>query len=186
MSAETDAVKTVAGLMALAARTAPKACGLDSLTIEVATDKEKEKIAEKMIALAKENGMDFFRINGEQVRSSEALVLIGVNGGQTLGLNCGGCGCASCAKMAKAFRAAKEHKTDYPGPNCVFKVSDLGIAVGSAVKTASIHNADNRIMYTAGLAAMKLGLLKGCTIVYGIPLKSSGKSIFFDVPMEHK
>ena len=186
MSAETDAVKTVAGLMALAARTAPKACGLDSLAIEVLAGKEKDQISAKMIALAKENGMDFFRINGEQVKASEALVLIGVNGGKNLGLNCGGCGCASCAEMTKAFRAKKAAATDYPGPNCVFKVSDLGIAVGSAVKTASIHNADNRIMYTAGLAAMKLGMMKECTIIYGIPLKSSGKNIFFDVPMGHE
>jgi uncharacterized ferredoxin-like protein len=185
MSAETEAVKTVAGLMALAARTAPKAVGLDSLVIEVVTSKDQEKIAAKMISIAKETGMDFFRTNGEQVAASDALVLIGVAGQKTLGLNCGGCGFASCAEMAKAHAAAKSRKADFPGPNCVFKVSDLGIAVGSAVKTAGIHNADNRIMYSAGVAAMRLGILKGCTMAYGIPLKSSGKNIFFDVPLGH-
>ncbi len=35
MTTESDAVKTVAGLMTLAARTAPKACGLDSIKIDV-------------------------------------------------------------------------------------------------------------------------------------------------------
>jgi uncharacterized ferredoxin-like protein len=65
------------------------------------------------------------------------------------------------------------------------KISDLGIAVGSAVKTAGIHNVDNRIMFTAGVAAMELGIMKGCSVVYGIPLKASGKSIFFDVPLKH-
>jgi uncharacterized ferredoxin-like protein len=138
-----------------------------------------------MIQMAKETGMDFFRTNGEQVKASEALVLIGVAGQKPLGLNCGGCGHATCAEMAKACKAAKSRKTDYAGPNCVFKVTDLGIAVGSAAKTASIHNADNRIMYSAGVAAMQLGIIKGCSMVYGIPLKASGKSIFFDVPMTH-
>jgi uncharacterized ferredoxin-like protein len=185
MSAETEAVKTVAGLMALAARTAPKAVGLDSIAIEVITGKDQEKIAAKMIEIAKETGMDFFRTNGEQVRASEALVLIGVAGQKALGLNCGGCGHATCAEMTKAVAAAKGHKTDYAGPNCVIKVTDLGIAVGSAAKTASIHNADNRIMYSAGVAAMKLGIIKGCSIVYGIPLKASGQNIFFAAPMEH-
>jgi len=185
MSAETEAVKTVAGLMALAARTAPKAVGLDSIVIEVVTGKDQEKIAVKMIQMAKETGMDFFRTNGEQVKESEALVLIGVAGQKALGLNCGGCGYATCAEMTKAITAAKAHKTDYAGPNCAIKVTDLGIAVGSAVKTASIHNADNRIMYSAGVAAMKLKIIKGCSMVYGIPLKASGKSIFFDVPMSH-
>jgi uncharacterized ferredoxin-like protein len=87
--------------------------------------------------------------------------------------------------MTKAGAAAKSHKTHYAGPNCMFKVTDLGIAVGSAVKTASMHNADNRVMYSAGVAAMKLGIIKNCSIVYGIPLKASGKNIFFDVAMKH-
>lgn len=45
MSAESDAVKTVAGLMALAARTAPKACGIDSIEISIIAGKEQENSA---------------------------------------------------------------------------------------------------------------------------------------------
>ena len=185
MSGETEAVKTVAGLMALAARTAPKAVGLDSITIEIVTGKDQEMIAEKMIQIAAETDMDFFRINGEQVKVSDATFLIGVSGGKPLGLNCGGCGYVSCKDMEIASAAAKANKTDYKGPNCVFKVTDLGIAVGSAVKTASIHNVDNRVMYSAGVAVMKLGMFKGCSIVYGIPLKASGKNIYFAAAIEH-
>jgi uncharacterized ferredoxin-like protein len=185
MSYESEAVKTVAGLMALAARTAPKAVGLDSLVIGVAGAKDQEKIAAGMIRIATETGMDFFRTNGEQVRASDALVLIGVAGQKPLGLNCGGCGYATCAEMAQAGEKAKSHKTAYAGPNCVFKVTDLGIAVGSAAKTAGIHNADNRIMYSAGVAAMRLGILKGCSMAYGIPLKASGQNIYFATPVEH-
>jgi uncharacterized ferredoxin-like protein len=59
-------------------------------------------------------------------------------------------------------------------------MTDLGIALGSAVKTASIHNVDNRVMYSAGVTALSLGLLEECTVAYGIPLKASGKNIFFD------
>jgi uncharacterized ferredoxin-like protein len=185
MSIEVEAVKTVAGLMALAARTAPKAVGLDSITIEIVTGKEQEKIGDKMLQIAAKTGMDFFRINGEQVKISDAIVLIGVSGGKGLGLNCGACGFKTCNELAKANAAAKGGKTDFKGPNCVFKVTDLGIAVGSAAKTASMHNVDNRVMYSAGVAAMKLGRMKKCSIVYGIPLKASGKSVFFDVQMEH-
>ena len=186
MSAEAEAVKTVAGLMALAARTAPKAVGIDSIVIEIVTGKNKEKIAVEMIRIGKETGMDFFRVNGEQVAASEALILIGVGGQKPLGLNCGGCGFSTCDAMAKASAAATiTHTTDYAGPNCVFKVTDLGIAVGSAAKTASIHNADNRIMYSAGVAAMKLGVIRDCSIVYGIPLKASGQNIFFAAAAGH-
>lgn len=185
MTSESDAVKTVAGLMALAARTAPKACGLDSIKIEVLAGKEQKALGDAMIAAAKETGMEFLRINGEQVKASDATVLIGVEGQKTLGINCGGCGYASCAEMAKAQKGRKNKGSAYAGPNCVLKISDLGIAVGSAAKTASLHNVDNRIMYTAGFVALKAGHLKGCSVAYGIPLKASGKNIYFDVQFGH-
>ena len=57
---------------------------------------------------------------------------------------------------------------------------DLGIAVGSAVKTASILNVDNRIMFSVGVAALELGILKNSDIALGIPLSAYGKNIYFD------
>lgn len=59
------------------------------------------------------------------------------------------------------------------------KLIDLGIAIGSAVKVASELNIDNRIMYSVGLSAMEMGLLKADDI-QGIPLSIKGKNIFFD------
>ena len=181
MTIESDAVKDVAGLMALSARTAPKAVGLDSIKVQVLTGKDQDKLSKQMIKMGKEVKIDFFRNNGEQVKASDATLLIGVEGQKALGANCGGCGYATCAEMAKAVKAGKNKKTLYPGPNCVLKISDLGIAVGSAVKTAGIHNVDNRIMFSAGVVALQLGMLKGCSVAYGIPLKASGKNIFWDM-----
>ena len=59
------------------------------------------------------------------------------------------------------------------------KLVDLGIAVGSAVKTASIHNADNRIMLSVGETARQMELLDG-DYMLGIPISIKGKNIFFD------
>ena len=59
------------------------------------------------------------------------------------------------------------------------KLIDLGLALGSAVKVASELNVDNRIMHSAGDAAMKMGLLRADEII-GIPLSIKGKNIFFD------
>ncbi|MCK4953458.1 ferredoxin [Candidatus Bathyarchaeota archaeon] len=60
----------------------------------------------------------------------------------------------------------------------IMKLIDLGIAIGSAVKTASILNIDNRIMFSAGRAAEKMGIIEGK--IQGIPLSVKGKNIFFD------
>lgn len=181
MTVESEAVKSVAGLMALSARTAPKAVGLDSIKVDVLTGKEQDKLANEMITQSKELKIDFFRINGEQVKKSDATLLIGVEGRTPLGVNCGGCGYATCAEMVKAAKVKKSRKALYAGPNCVLKISDLGIAVGSAVKTAGIHNVDNRVMFSAGVVAIQLGMLKGCSVAYGIPLKASGKNIYWDM-----
>jgi uncharacterized ferredoxin-like protein len=64
---------------------------------------------------------------------------------------------------------------------CVFAISDLGIAVGSAVSIAADHRADNRIMYSAAMSAIQLGFFSPeIKMAYAIPLSASGKSPFFD------
>ncbi len=67
----------------------------------------------------------------------------------------------------------------FKGPHCALRQIDLGIALGSAVKTASMHNVDTRIMYSVGAIARKLGLTQS-DVVMGIPLALTGKSVFFD------
>lgn len=60
-----------------------------------------------------------------------------------------------------------------------YKLIDLGIALGSAAKTASEMNVDNRIMLSVGMAAQELKILDA-EVVLGIPLSIRGKNIFFD------
>ncbi len=55
----------------------------------------------------------------------------------------------------------------------------MGIALGSAVETASLLNIDNRIMYRSGVVARGMNLVDW-DFVMGIPLSVSGKNIFFD------
>ncbi|MDI3312576.1 MAG: DUF2148 domain-containing protein, partial [Thermoanaerobacterium sp.] len=68
---------------------------------------------------------------------------------------------------------------EFDGPMCAWRLIDLGIAIGSAVKTASMLNVDNRIMYRIGISAKRLNLIDG-EIVVGIPLSATGKNIYFD------
>ena len=52
----------------------------------------------------------------------------------------------------------------------------------TAVSVAASHHVDNRIMFSAGKAALNLNLFDDnqVKIAYGIPLSVSGKSPFFD------
>jgi len=177
-SIEKSAVETVAGLMALSARTAPKAKGQDALVIRVLAGEEVKALARGMDALGTDRNIRFFLRDAGNMAESDACLLIGTRREPTAGLDCGACGFASCAGMLAEDPG--KNKTLFAGPNCAVRMADLGIALGSAVKTASLHNVDNRVMYSAGVTAIALGLLEDCTVAYGIPLKASGKNIFFD------
>jgi uncharacterized ferredoxin-like protein len=174
---ERDAILNVAKLMQAAARTAPKTAGLDDILTLVVYGEEKDSIAEKMDEIAQERGIEGFKRDAKNVRDSDVVVLIGVRGGKSIGFNCGACGYNTCLEFEEAVRKAGQ---DFVGPTCLFKALDLGIALGSAVKIASILNIDNRIMYRIGTAALKLNLMPEATVVMGIPLSAKGKNIYFD------
>ncbi|MDU9376995.1 hypothetical protein McpSp1_16390 [Methanocorpusculaceae archaeon Sp1] len=174
-----SALTTAAELMAISARTAPKGKGSDVIEIKILKHDQLEALAVEMESIAATTGMKFFLRDAGNIRNSETCLLIGADGFSTLGLNCGACGHATCAEMKSAVSIAPTD-TLFKGPVCAIRSSDLGIAVGSAVKTASILNVDNRIMYSAGCAALALGHLPHSTIAYGIPLSVTGKSPYFD------
>ena len=108
------------------------------------------------------------------------MLLIGLLPHDGIGLDCGSCGFDSCKEFNESKDARKgSAKTDFFGPNCVIRLLDLGIALGSAAKTAAELNVDNRIMYRIGVSAKRMGLGES-NIIHGIPLSATGKSIFFD------
>lgn len=168
-----EAVMMAAYLMAESARTAPKSKGIDDIEILYVEKDEIEMIAKKMEEFAAED-RDFLR-DANSIRKAKGMVIIGLRGGRSLGINCGACGFKNCAEFEKATRA----EVKFRGPNCAFKLVDLGIALGSAVKLSAILGVDTRIMYRAGLAAKELGLTD-CDVAFAIPIAVEGKNPFFD------
>jgi uncharacterized ferredoxin-like protein len=170
-----NALRIVAELMAVAARTAPKSGGLDDIEIKILEGSDVTRLGDEMIAYGERNGLKKFDRDGGNVKTSGAVVLLGVKKAKPLGLNCGACGFSECKGLTKAPLV----DVQFAGPNCTYKLLDLGISIGSAVKTASILNADNRIMYRIGTVAREMKLMDAAVIM-GIPLSSTGKNIFFD------
>jgi uncharacterized ferredoxin-like protein len=179
VASENEGLLNVARLMMVSARTAPKSGGRDDVETLLVFGKEKDQIADEMEKMGAERDIKGFLRDGKNVKVSVAVVLIGVEGTKSFGMNCGGCGFKTCKEFDAAVRGKGQ---DYTGPNCVFKSIDLGVALGSAAKIAMDHNADNRIMYRIGTAAMRLGLAKKSSVVMGIPISAKGKSIYFDRP----
>ena len=175
--AEKNGLSQVSKLMLLSARTAPKSGGVDDILTAIVSGPEKESLAKEMDKIAEERSIRGFRRDANNVRNSENVVLIGVRGTIKFGLDCGSCGYTNCEEFE---RAEKKLGQDFIGPNCGFKLLDLGIALGSAAKTASLHNVDNRIMYRIGAAAKRMKMLPEASVIMGIPISAKGKSIYFD------
>jgi uncharacterized ferredoxin-like protein len=179
--AQQAGVRVAATLMATAARTAPKTRGLDSVETLILDGEDLETLARAMDAKVGEKGgkLPSFGRDAKNVRASAAVLLIGVTGepkNPKVPLDCGACGYGGCADFIEAKKSEGE---DFRGPLCIFQAVDLGIALGSAAKTAGLCNIDNRIMYTIGAAARKLKLLNSDVII-GFPLSVTGKSPYFD------
>lgn len=168
-----DIMLTVAGLMELSARTAPKAAGQDYVGTKVVSGDDLKILADAMERYGQEKGAANFDRDAANVRRSDALLLLSLDQPKTVGLNCGACGHNRCADLKSV------EGSEFTGPLCAWRVMDLGIALGSAAKTAGMLNADNRIMYRAGVAARRIGMIEG-ELVVGIPVSATGKSIYFD------
>ncbi len=170
----------VAQLMAASARTAPKGGGKDFLEIMVITAPEDlQKIAGRMKEYAPHSTNEAYWLrDAANIEASDALLLVGLRESKAAGYDCGACGFPSCQDFT-ANRQVQEKPMGYAGPHCVMRMMDIGVALCSAAKTASLLNVDNRIQQRVGAAAQDLGLIRA-DVVMGIPLGISGKSIYFD------
>ena len=114
-----------------------------------------------MREIGKEPEQEFFIRDAANIDASHCILLIGAKN-SPIGLEgCSYCGFENCAEMVKA------------GANCAFNITDLGIAVGSAVSVAADNRIDNRVLFSAG----KSETVRVC---YGIPLATASKSVFYD------
>ena len=167
---ETRAALNAAAEICAAARTAPKAKGIDRIHTLTLTDADKDAVADEMERIGNAQGADFFLRDAGNVRDAKALVLIGIEEG-TRGLNklCGYCHFDNCGACVSGNGV------------CVYDPIDVGIALGSAAAKAADLRVDSRILFSAGRAALSLGLMgENVRLIHGLPLAISGKSPFFD------
>lgn len=169
--AKQEGLLEVARKMLVAARTAPKARGLSTLSMAILTGRDVHELAKVTNEIGEEEHNEIFTRDARNVLQSADIVILMGTSVKALSLKlCGYCGFQDCA-----------HKNEFPDVPCAFNTGDLGIAIGSAVSVAMDHRVDNRIMYTLGFAARRMGLLgEDVKVVYGIPLSGSSKNPFFD------
>ncbi len=158
--AEKAAALAVADKMAAAAKTAPKGHGIDDVIALILTDRDKDRISDEMRRVYDTEGHGFFLRDARIVEKAHCLVLIAAKKTRTgLGDMCALCGFDDCAGNTNA------------GAKCSVVLTDLGIAIGSAVSVAADNRIDNRVFFSAGKAALNLDIFEGkADVWFAIPL----------------
>lgn len=166
-----EAIFNVARKMMIAARTAPKAKGIDNIVIALLKEDGIKEVSNKLKEMVRRDNLpDFFLRDAVNILSAQAMVVFGTKISSTGIAPCGMCGFKDCTE-----------KNENPQHPCVFNTGDLGIAMGSAASVAMDNRVDNRIMYTVGCALLELGILgEDVKIIYGMPLSVSAKNPFMD------
>ena len=117
MAVDITAVMTVAGLMELAARTAPKAKGVDTVFTRILTGKEIQALAGHLADAGEKRKIGFFIRDAKNIAACDACVIIGVKGWSVAGINCGACGFACCEELAEECKKRKKRTTDLAEPD---------------------------------------------------------------------
>jgi len=188
-----DSIRQVAKLCAVAAMTAPKSGGqlfLKGATSFVETVIVEDKATLKRLA-------DWLREQGQKHKEAiwyrdadtaeklDLVLFIGLAEWYPPQYDCGACGFGTCAEF---LQARPKHKTEassdwqFDGPICQLRCIDLGIAVGSAAKTASLNNIDMRCQTRIAAAARHLKIIKA-DVAVALSMSVTHKNIFFDKKM---
>lgn len=162
------AVLQAASEMMTAARTAPKGKGVDIIEIATLTGTDLVPVAAMMRQIAEEKGFKFFLRDAGCVEKADAVMFIGTRE-QPQGLNCAYCGAKTCESRAA-------------GTPCAINTIDVGIAVGSACGKAADLRIDTRVVFSAGAAAQRLGILGNAKQIIAILMSIGSKNPFFDRP----
>jgi uncharacterized ferredoxin-like protein len=185
----TDTVRQVAKLMAAAAITAPKSGGQlflagKHLFIETVIVDDRDtlnRLAAWMRARGKERREAIWFRDAEAADAIDAVLFVGLADWYPPVYDCGACGYATCAEFTHATKQLRDdsEELEFVGPQCNLRDIDLGIAVGSAAKTAAIHSIDARCQTRIAVAARKLSLIKA-DIAVALSLSLTHKAVGFD------
>ncbi len=164
-------VHQVAQLMAAAAITAPKSGGQlflagkpNFMETVIADDPgTRSELAAWMRARGKERRERIWFRDAEAAEAVDAILFVGLRPAwYPPNYDCGACGYATCAEFLRNSKPLRRESAEleFAGPVCNMRDIDLGIAVGSAAKTAAIHSIDCRCQTRVAVAARKLGVIQ--------------------------
>jgi len=143
-------LKVATDLMAISARTAPKAAGKHFVVSKVIEGHDLNAVAKKMVEFGQRTGKPNFDHDAANVWDSEALLLVGIKDAKSPGFNCGACGAEKCVQL-------NTHERGFEGPQCAYRLLDMGVALWVTGKNFYFSR---RVMFHETALGRALGLVE--------------------------
>jgi uncharacterized ferredoxin-like protein len=186
-------IRRAAELCSVAAITAPKSGGQLFLrgskpfleTVIVDDAETRRRLAEWLRERGRRLDQPIWLRDAETAERTELHLFLGLAQWYPPVYDCGACGYPTCAEFldarARYQKKAGSEDWEFAGPICQLRCVDLGIAVGSAAKVATLHNIDARCQTRVAAAARHLGLIRA-DLAVSLSMSVSHKNVFFDRP----
>ncbi len=176
-----------AKLILASAVTSPRVGGVGEIAIQLfEDDADIEDICIKMEEMSElKKNWAFFKRDAAVLRNADVLLTMSSLRSFTDpgDFNCNYCGLLTCEYQRKAEKLPKEPDIAFRGPLCLFRADNVGYALDAGISLARNLGIDYGVFWSAGAAALKLGILpKDTGFALGLGLAVMEKSPFRDIP----
>lgn len=185
-----EAVRIAARLLLASGTTSPRVGGVGECTIHIIEDPcVIEDICQQIERMADNNARwDFFKRDAAILRDADAVLVVTSLRCRTdpADINCNMCGKMTCEYLREAETLPPDPDVAYPGPLCVFRANNIGYAIDGIMSQARNLGIDYGVYWSAGAAAMRMGLTpKNTGFCLAVAISITEKSPFRDIPKKY-
>lgn len=185
-----DAVKLAARLLLASATTSPRVGGVGECTTHILDDEcDIEDLCQVIEELAGENkAWEFFKKDAAVLRDADVVMVVTSLRSLTdpADINCNMCGKLTCEYLKEEEKLPSEPGVAFTGPLCAFRANNIAYAIDGIVTMARNLGIDYGVYWSAGLAAMRMGILPRATgFALAVGLSVTEKSPFRDIPRRY-
>ena len=187
-----ESVKLAARLLLASGTTAPRVGGVGECTIQILDDpRDIEDLCQAMEDMATESKAwgKIFPREAAILRDADAVLIITSLRSVTdpADINCNMCGKLTCEYLREAERIPPGEGVAYAGPLCIFRANNVAYAIDGVVSQARNLGIDYGVYWSAGAAAMRMGIVPRVTgFAVGIGISVTEKSPFRDIPFRYQ
>jgi uncharacterized ferredoxin-like protein len=130
----------------------------------------------------------FFRRDAAILRDADALLIATslrcLN--DPADINCNMCGKLTCEYLKQEPKLPADPDVAFRGPLCIFRANNLAYAIDGMMSQARNLGIDYGVYWSAGAAAMRMGILpKDTGFAIGVAVSVTEKSPFRDIPKRY-